>query len=147
MKMKNLQIELLSADARIPTKATPGAANADLYSAETTYIGPGKTEKVSTGLRMRVPEGYVLEIYPRSGLASEGLQVANSPGQVDSDYRGEVRVLLFNSTSLGTIIHEGDRIAQCRLVSLCDTTIERVNSIDVDETERGDGGFGSTGKA
>lgn len=140
-----LDIELAEGMAILPAKKTKDAANYDLYASETVYLGSGKTEVVSTGLRMRVPVGSVFEIYSRSGLANEGIVVANAPGQIDSDYRGIVGVLLHNQGELSCIIHEGDRIAQGRLCQVVPTQL-RECVIAIDETERGEGGFGHTGK-
>lgn len=135
-------------EGRVPLKTTRGAANFDLYAAEECLLWPHQLVAISTGLKMAVPEGFVLEIYPRSGLVlKHGITVANSPGQVDSDYRGEVKVLLYN---LGTHerpyrVRKGDRIAQCRIVPVVDQDFHWVLPEDLDETERGEGGFGSTG--
>lgn len=132
----------LSPNAKIPTKATEGSAAYDLYATEGVYIPHGETMVVSTGLAMEIPEGWKGEVYSRSGLASKGIFVANSPGKIDSDYRGEIKVILHNTRREIVGIHAGDRIAQFE--------VNPVYSIEWEEsaltdTERGEGGFGSTG--
>jgi dUTP pyrophosphatase len=132
----------LSRNAQIPTKATQGSAAYDLYATENVYIPHGETAVVSTGLSMEIPEGWKGEIYSRSGLASKGIFVANSPGKIDSDYRGEIKVILHNTRREIVGIHSGERIAQFE--------INPVHPIDWEEeeltdTERGEGGLGSTG--
>ena len=132
----------LSHNAQIPTKATEGSAAYDLYATENVYIPHGETAVVSTGLSMEIPEGWKGEIYSRSGLASKGIFVANSPGKIDSDYRGEIKVILHNTRREIVGIHSGERIAQFE--------INPVHPIDWEEgeltdTERGEGGLGSTG--
>jgi dUTP pyrophosphatase len=146
MNNVNLDVYRIVPEAILPSRASAKAANYDLYSSEDTVIGAGKVELVSTGLRFRVPYGYVFEIYGRSGLAREGIIVANGPGQVDSDYRGEVKVILYNAGSLGYYIKKGDRIAQGRLVRLSRMDTLEVPMISTNETVRGEGGFGHTGR-
>jgi dUTP pyrophosphatase len=130
--------------ATVPTIATEGSAAYDLYSIESVFIPVGETVMVRTGLAMQIPEGWKGEIYSRSGLASKGLVVSNSPGKIDSDYRGEIQVILHNNRSVDIIgVEAGDRIAQFE--------VNPVHSIEFEESEnlmitfRGDAGFGSTG--
>jgi dUTP pyrophosphatase len=143
--MPNVNIKLLNDSARLPTKGTPGAAAFDLYSTEEVFIPPGKTVAIRTGLVMEIPEGWKGEIYSRSGMAYSGIVVANSPGKIDSDYRGEIKVLLQNISNCLASIQLGDRIAQFEV-----NPVSQLNFIQVEgihkATERGDGGFGSTGK-
>ena len=130
---------------QLPTRATSGAAAYDLYAAEGAYIAPGTTVAVATGLSMEIPEGWKGEIYSRSGLAEHGIVVANAPGKIDSDYRGEIYVLLHN-TLLQDIagIEVGDRIAQLEINPVHDINFKEVDELSA--TERGREGFGSTGK-
>ena len=142
MKVK---FKRLDSAATIPHKATPGAAAYDLYSVENAYIPPGVTLLVCTGLVMEIPEGWKGEIYSRSGLASQGLVVANSPGKIDADYRGEIKVALLNTAREGIIgIEAGTRIAQFEINPV--TSIEFEETEDLSESARGSQGFGSTGK-
>jgi dUTP pyrophosphatase len=142
MKVK---FKLLSSTAKIPTKATKGAAAYDLYATENAFIPPGETLGVGTGLAMEIPKFWKGDIYSRSGLASQGLVVANSPGKIDSDYRGEIKVLLHNNRSVNIVgIKAGDRIAQFEINPVHDLEFEEIEELD--ESERGSRGFGSTGK-
>ncbi len=129
-----------------PSYATSGSAGADIraFIDKPIYLFGGASQIVNTGLRMRVPEGYEVQIRPRSGLAAKNnITVLNSPGTIDSDYRGEVRVILVNHGNEGFVIRNGDKIAQMVLAPV--TRAEFViGEIEVD-TERGTGGFGSTG--
>ena len=128
----------------IPTKATSGAAAYDLYAAENAYIAPGTTVAVATGIAMEIPEGWKGEIYSRSGLAKHGIVVANAPGKIDSDYRGEIFVLLHNNLLQDIAgIERGDRIAQLEINPIHEVTFEEVDQLS--NTDRGDKGFGSTG--
>ena len=127
--------------AKLPEYATQGAAGFDLCTLEEVRMVPGLVEKVRTGLCMEVPVGYELQIRPRSGMAKRGIIVANSPGTIDSDYRGEICILL--KSDVGVDIPAGTRIAQGVLQK-----VPKAEFVIVDElstTERGDGGFGSTG--
>ena len=132
----------LTDNAQIPQRATEGSAAYDLHSVENVYIPHGEVAVVATGLSMEIPEGWKGEVYSRSGLASRGIFVANSPGKIDSDYRGEIKVILYNTRKEVVGISAGDRIAQFE--------VNPVYSIEWEEsaltdTERGEGGFGSTG--
>lgn len=132
----------LSPNAKIPTKATEGSAAYDLYATEGVYIPHGETMVVSTGLAMEIPEGWKGEVYSRSGLASKGIFVANSPGKIDSDYRGEIKVILHNTRKELVGIDAGDRIAQFEVNPVYAVEWEESSLTD---TERGEDGFGSTG--
>lgn len=127
-----------------PFYATVGAAGFDLSSTQNHILMPGETTLVGTGLYFEIPEGYELQVRPRSGVSLKtGLRVANSPGCVDSDFRGEVKVILHNAGDRVEKISKGDRIAQGIL-----SQVPKANFIIVEqlsETDRGTGGFGSTG--
>ena len=130
--------------AMVPAKASKGAAAYDLYSAEEIFIGPLQSVVVGTGISLEIPEGWKGEVYSRSGMAKNGIVVANSPGKIDSDYRGEIFVLLYNNNKQDVAgIRRGDRIAQLE-INPCHE-IDWVEVVDMSKTERGDGGFGSTG--
>lgn len=133
--------------AVIPQYKTVGAAGADIcaFVNEKIVLKPGKRVLVSTGLYFAIPEGFEVQIRPRSGLAAKnGVTVLNTPGTIDSDYRGEIKVILINLGEEDFEISNGDRIAQMVVspVTVCDFDV--VDSLD--ETDRGTGGFGSTGK-
>lgn len=131
----------------MPTLGTDGAAAYDLRASEDGWIASGQTLLVRTGVKVAIPKGYVGEVCSRSGLAlKHNVFVLNAPGLVDSDYRGEVGVVLHNASPHhhpDFIIKKGDRIAQLMFKKVADTEIELVDSLD--ETDRGEGGFGSTG--
>jgi len=136
-------IKRISADARIPVKATEGAAFYDVSACEDTTLRRGLVMQVSTGLYFEVPTGYGLEIRPRSGLSLHKVLVANSPGTLDSDYRGELKILLLNFGNRDYLIRRGDRIAQIGIRAA--SVIEFIEG-ELSETKRGQGGFGSTGR-
>lgn len=133
--------------ATLPTSGSKYAAGYDLYAhteTGTQCIPAGKTEKIGTGICMEIPEGYFGAIFARSGLATKrGLRPANCVGVIDSDYRGEIIVALHNDTNSDEAILEGDRIAQ--LVIMPYLAVDFAEVDELDDTERGDGGFGSTG--
>lgn len=142
-------IKKLHPDAVVPQYATPGASGFDLVALEEICIFPGATKLVKTGLAIDVGPGYELQVRPRSGLSLKTtLRVANSPGTVDSDFRGEVCVIMTNTADAGhnthNIIRKGDRIAQGVVCPVMRADMEVVEYLD--ETNRGAGGFGSTGK-
>ncbi|MBS1240500.1 MAG: dUTP diphosphatase [Proteobacteria bacterium] len=128
----------------LPLYATDGAAGMDVLSAEDVTLAPGMRHAVATGLAVAIPPGYEIQVRPRSGLAlKHGVSVPNTPGTIDSDYRGEVKVILINFGAEPFEIRRGDRVAQ---LVLAPVTRGRWAVVDeLDETERGDGGFGSTG--
>jgi dUTP pyrophosphatase len=133
-------------DLPLPDHATPGAAGLDVRAAvrEPLALAPGERALVPTGLAVAVPPGHELQVRPRSGLAlRHGVTCLNSPGTIDSDYRGEVGVLLVNLGRRPFRVCRGDRIAQLVLSPVVQASVELV--ADLDPTERGDGGFGSTG--
>jgi dUTP pyrophosphatase len=131
---------------QLPVYATGGAAGADLCAAveDEVVIGPGQRQAVPTGLILEIPEGFEGQVRPRSGLAiRQGLTVVNAPGTIDSDYRGELKVLLVNLGTETVSIARGDRIAQ--LVVAPVTRAAFVETDDLTASDRGAGGFGSTG--
>ncbi len=131
-------------DIPFPVYMTEGAAGVDLHAAEDCELRPMEFRAVSTGIRIALPSGYEAQIRPRSGLAAKfGITVLNSPGTVDSDYRGEIRVILINLGRNVFHVRKGDRIAQMVI-----QRVSRVKFVEVDAlpgTERGEGGFGYTG--
>ncbi|APH53379.1 Deoxyuridine 5'-triphosphate nucleotidohydrolase [Granulibacter bethesdensis] len=130
----------------LPAYATPGAAGMDLLAAitEPVTIPPGGRTLIPTGLRMALPPGHELQIRPRSGLALKyGITLPNTPGTIDEDYRGEVGIIVLNTGAEPFIVARGMRIAQGVLAPVIRATFQTVDSLD--DTERGAGGFGSTG--
>lgn len=127
-----------------PQYATDGAAGMDVLAAEEVVLPPGGRHAVATGLALAIPRGYEIQVRPRSGLAlKHGISVPNTPGTIDSDYRGEVKVILVNHGAEPFAIHRGDRIAQLVLAPVVRAGWIEVRELD--ETARGAGGFGSTG--
>ena len=146
--MIDLKFKRVHPSAVIPKYQSDGAACADLHAVfegpfDYTYVHPGQTEVIQTGLVGQVPVGYELQIRSRSGMATQGVIVANGVGCIDSDYRGVIGVILHNCSPNVVKITQGDRIAQC-----CLSAVPRINFVEVDEvdeTDRGDGAYGSTG--
>jgi len=139
-----LKVKRLSAAARLPSYAHPGDAGMDLYASEAVEIAPGTSSMVRTGIAIELAPGTEGQVRPRSGLAARhAITVLNSPGTVDSGYRGEIRVTLINHGTEVFRVEPGMRIAQ--LVICPVLTVEVVESSQLDETQRGTGGFGSTG--
>ncbi len=143
-----MKICKLDPAAILPTYATAGSAGADLYAlpvGDPVVVGPGETAFLRTGLAAAIPAGYVGLIFARSGLACKrGLAPANKVGVIDSDYRGEWMIALHNHGDTPQIVNPGDRIAQFVLVPVLTPLMTEVDSLD--ETARGEGGFGSTGR-
>jgi dUTP pyrophosphatase len=142
-----IQIKKLKENAQLPTRGSAYAAGYDLYACldEAITIASGETVKVGTGLSIAVPEGYFGAIFARSGLAAkEGLRPANCVGVADSDYRGEYIVALHNDSDVTRTVTPNERIAQLVIMPFLSVTFEEAQELD--ETERGAGGFGSTGK-
>lgn len=138
-------VEVLLHGAEAPQYAHPGDAGADLLSTRALVLAPGERALVGTGVSIALPDGYVAFVVPRSGLATRhGITIVNSPGTVDAGYRGEIRVTLLNTdVSEPYTVQEGDRIAQLVILP-----VARARFIPVERlpgTERGEGGFGSTG--
>ena len=140
-----MKVKVLDENAVVPKYAKKGDAGMDLTSVENIVIPARSRVIVHTGIAIALDEGYEAQIRPRSGLAAKhGLTVLNTPGTIDSGYRGELMVILFNSSVQNYVVHIGDRIAQMVIAKYETPTIEVVD--DLDETERGAGGLGSTGK-
>lgn len=130
----------------LPRYATLGAAGMDIVSAETMTLQPGARHAVATGLAVAIPHGFEIQVRPRSGLAlKHGIAVPNTPGTIDSDYRGELKVIMINHGAEAFPIARGDRIAQLVLAPVTQAAWDEVTELD--ETDRGSGGFGSTGGA
>ena len=129
----------------LPSYATPGAAGMDVVAAEDFDLAPGARHAVATGFRVAIPEGYEIQVRPRSGLAfKHGVSVPNTPGTIDSDYRGELKVLMINHGSEPFAIRRGERIAQLVPAVVTLAAFDEVDELS--ETDRGHGGFGSTGQ-
>ena len=143
--MEELRFIRLKDNATLPTRAHDGDAGLDLYAAEGARIGPGQRVSVGTGLAVAIPPGLAGMVLPRSGLAlKHGVALVNSPGLIDSGYRGEVRVLLLNTDAGSDFrVAPGDRIAQLVLVPIATAT--PLEADDLDTSVRGGGGFGSSG--
>ena len=132
------------ADVLLPCRQTQGSAGFDLCAAENVTIAAHGFGSVGTGLAVELPERTEAQVRPRSGLASKhGIGILNTPGTIDSDYRGEIRVVLFNASDRDYQVHRGDRIAQILFSVLTD--VELVEADSLSETRRGTGGFGHTG--
>lgn len=142
-----ISIPIVSIEEKyIPEYATSGSAGFDLkaHCSEEVLIGPAQTKIIGTGIKVAIPKGYEIQIRPRSGLAAkEGITVLNSPGTIDSDYRGELGVILINHSNTIVRIKDMDRIAQGVLCPVYQVNFLKTDSLD--NTERGDGGYGSTG--
>ncbi len=144
--MTKILIKRLSKDVSLPKYETNGSSGMDLAAniESNISIGPGKTEIIPTGLALSIPKGFEIQIRPRSGLAAKkNLSVLNTPGTIDSDYRGEIKVILINLGIDTFIVEKGLRIAQMVLCPIDRADLEEVD--DLNKTQRGKGGFGSTG--
>ena len=143
--MIKLKVKKLNKLAEIPQYQTDEAAGFDLHSIEDIVIAPNERKLIGTGLSFEIPKGYEIQIRPRSGLAyKHGITVLNSPGTIDSDYRGEIKVLLINHSNESFEIKVGERIAQAVIQAVIQANFEEVEELN--DTTRGAGGFGSTGK-
>lgn len=141
----NVPIKLLDPEMPLPKYMTTQAAGADICSRIDCMLGPGQTVLVPTGLSLALPAGWEAQIRPRSGLAvKQQLTVLNAPGTIDADYRGEVKVLLINLGRVYRKIRRGDRIAQMVIAPALQASFDPVSNLD--ETARGAGGFGHTGR-
>lgn len=143
--MPTLRFRRIDPDAQEPRQAHPDDAALDLFAGEDARLGPGERGSVGTGIAIAIPPGNAGLVLPRSGRAiREGLTLVNSPGLIDPGYRGELRVLVLNTDRQAEIeVERGERIAQLLIVAV--TSLEVVEVDALEETERGDGGFGSTG--
>ena len=136
----------LNEDATLPSRAHEGDAGLDLYAAESATLGPGERASVGTGIAVEIPAGHAGLVLPRSGLAARhGIALVNAPGLIDAGYRGEVRVLLLNTDRNEPFeIAPGDRIAQLLITPFA--AAEPAESVELSVSERGNGGFGSSGR-
>ena len=137
-----------AADLPLPSRATPGAAGYDLCAAvrQDLVLAPGDRTLVPTGFCIAIPAGYEGQVRPRSGLAlSHGILLPNAPGTIDSDYRGELKIILLNAGEKPYVIQRGERIAQLVIAPVAMAEFVEVDQLDA--THRGDGGFGHTGSA
>ena len=145
--MNKVKIKFVAQEgAIIPEYKTSGAAGADVcaFLSEPVVIKSGEFAMIPTGLSFAIPEGYEIQVRPRSGLAAKnGVTVLNTPGTIDSDYRGEVKVILINHGKDAFTVNNGDRIAQLIVAPVTQGIFEKTDELD--STERGEGGFGSTG--
>ena len=145
--MVRILIKKTSKEVITPKYKTEGSSGVDLsaFLNEKVVIKPNSSELIPTGLQVAIPEELEIQIRPRSGLAAkESMGVLNSPGTIDSDYRGELKIILFNHGDKDFIINNGDRIAQMVLVPILKMEFEEVDNLP--DTVRGQGGFGSTGR-
>jgi dUTP pyrophosphatase len=140
-----IPVTRLREDAVLPTRAYPGDAGLDLAACDRHELPPGGRELVGTGIAVAIPDGYAGLVTPRSGLAAKhGITIVNTPGMVDAGYRGELRVILHNTDAREAFVVEpGMRIAQLVVVSVAQTHVREVDALP--ESERGEGGFGSSG--
>lgn len=138
-----MKIKISRPDTQIPAYAKKGDAGFDLRASEEVMMFDGAICAIPTGIHVAIPEGYTGLVVPRSGQAKRGLTVINSPGIVDAGYRGEVQVLAHNVSGDAIIIAKGERIAQMVIMPFLEVEFEVVEELDA--TDRGDGGFGSTG--
>ncbi len=151
MKKINLLIKRISntySDIPLPSYATQGSAGMDIRAAieDKIILKTGQVFLIPTNLSVEIPSGYEIQVRPRSGLsAKHGIGILNSPGTIDSDYRGEIKVILFNFSTEDFTINRGDRIAQLVIAEVILANISEVENLK--ESERGEGGFGHTGKS
>lgn len=138
-----MKIKLENPDAVCPRYAHSSDAGMDLFSVQDVIVYPGKIEMVNTGVKIELPEDMEAQIRPKSGLACKGLTVINTPGTVDSGFRGEIKVLLVNFGDVPFPIEKGTKIAQMVINKIEHPVIELVRELT--ESDRGEGGFGSTG--
>jgi dUTP pyrophosphatase len=141
-----MPVQKLSEGAVLPSRAHDGDAGLDLYACEAAHIGPGERWSVGTGIALEIPDGHAGFVLPRSGLAKKhGISLVNSPGLIDSGYRGEVRVLLLNNDPADVFrVEPGDRIAQLVIAPIA--LAEPVQAEALGASARGEGGFGSSGR-
>jgi dUTP pyrophosphatase len=144
MELKDIPSQLLNENAKLPVRKHVGDAGADLASSEDLILHAGERALVPTGVAIALPEEHLAYVVPRSGLAAKhGITIVNAPGLIDTGYRGEIKVCLLNTSDEDFTIHVGDRIAQLVVQSYVSTVFIQVDALD--DTDRGQGGFGSTG--
>ena len=145
IKVKIARVNQSAEDNPLPEYATQGSSGMDIRAAEWMTVKPGETVLVPSGFSIELPAGYEAQVRPRSGLAIKyNVGILNSPGTIDSDYRGELKIILTNFGKQEFVINKGDRIAQLVIAPVVRASWEEVTSVN--ETERGAGGFGHTGK-
>ena len=145
--MVKILVKKFDKNIKLPTYKTSGSSGMDLmaYLKKKIVIFPNKVEIIPTGISVTIPKNYEIQIRPRSGLAAKnGITVLNTPGTIDSDYRGEIKVVLINLSKDEFTIHPKDRIAQMVFTNAIQVKFKEVQNLD--QTKRGGGGFGSTGK-
>ena len=145
--MVKIQIKRLNPEVKIPSYKTNGSSGMDLmaFLKDPVTIKPKSSELISTGISVAIPEDTEIQIRPRSGLAAKSnISVLNTPGTIDSDYRGELKIILYNHGADDFVVNNGDRIAQMVLMPVLKASFEEVENLP--NTIRGTGGFGSTGK-
>tara|TARA_B100001250_G_scaffold335311_1_gene301498 strand:+ start:44 stop:481 length:438 start_codon:yes stop_codon:yes gene_type:complete len=145
--MVKILVKKFDKNIKLPAYKTSGSSGMDLvaYIKKKITINPGKTAMISTGIAVAIPKKYEIQIRPRSGLAAKkGISVLNTPGTIDSDYRGEIKIILINLSQKSFMVKSGDRIAQMILCPVIKGRLKEVNYLP--KTIRGKGGFGSTGK-
>ena len=145
--MVKILVKKFDKNIKLPTYKTSGSSGMDLvaYIKNKITIDPGKTVMIPTGIAVAIPKNYEIQIRPRSGLAAKkGISVLNTPGTVDSDYRGEIIIILINLSKKSFVVKSGDRVAQMILCPVAKAKLQEVKNLT--KTIRGKGGFGSTGK-
>ena len=145
--MVKILVKKFDKNIKLPTYKTSGSSGMDLvaYIKNKIIIDPGKTVMIPTGIAVAIPRNYEIQIRPRSGLAAKkGISVLNTPGTVDSDYRGEIKIILINLSKKSFVVKSGDRVAQMILCPVAKGKLQEVKNLP--KTVRGKGGFGSTGK-
>ena len=145
--MVRILVKKFDKNIKLPTYKTSGSSGMDLvaYIKNKITINPGKTAIIPTGIAVAIPKNYEIQIRPRSGLAAKkGITVLNTPGTIDADYRGEIKIILINLSKKSFVVKSGDRIAQMILCPVAKGRLKEVKNLP--KTVRGKGGFGSTGK-
>ena len=146
-KTKTLKVELIDNDAKFPEYAYPSDSGFDLFSTEEVILQPFGRALVPTGIKLSIPDEFEIQVRPKSGLAiNQGLTVLNTPGTVDSGYNGEIKVIIFNTNNISVSIPKGTKIAQAVLSPVVNGKYVNLVQVDkVNDGDRGDNGFGSTG--
>ena len=145
--MVKILVKKFNKNIKLPVYKTSGSSGMDLmaYTKNKIIIDPGKTAIIPTGIAVAIPKNYEIQIRPRSGLAAKkGISVLNTPGTIDADYRGEIKIILINLSKKSFVVRSGDRVAQMILCPVIKAKLKEVKNLL--KTARGKGGFGSTGK-